>query len=200
MADNAISSIDTKKAGLDHSLQSAIIVTVISLLALLLGWSLKNSMENRVQVKEHAGIRVEFPLGWKVETGLQDEEFVFSGRNQFDPTLSYTIYMMPVSNDMKVTDLVVTRNLERGQKLSNFRVLDQGAVVINGKDAYRVQYVYVQPGSNDQLPVVIEGMDYYFFTQPKSMVATLEEEPATFKDAQPRFESFLQKVSISGGK
>ena len=70
----------------------------------------------------------------------------------------------------------------------------------NGKNAYGVHFAYVLAGSNTQLPQVIEGMDYYFFTQPKSMVVTLEEETSLFKEAQTRFMTFLQKVSMSGGE
>jgi hypothetical protein len=135
-----------------------------------------------------------------VETGLNGEQFVFSGSDPFDPTLTYAVNLLPVSKDMKVSDLVVTRNLERGQNLSTYRVLDQEPVVVNGKNAYSVHFAYVLAGSNSQLPQVIEGLDYYFFTQPKSMVVTLEEETSSFKEAQTRFTTFLQKVSMSGGE
>jgi hypothetical protein len=200
MANNAISSIGTKKSDMDQTAQSAVWIVVITLLALLLGWLIKGSIENRVQVKEHGGVRAEFPAGWKIEVGLNDEQFIFGGSDPFDPTLSYSVRLMPASSDMKVTDLVVTHNLERGQKLNSYKVLDQTSQVVNGQNAYRVHFAYVLPGSNDQAPLVVEGLDYYFFNQPKSMVVTLEENTTSFEDAQPRFLAFLQKVSMAGGK
>jgi hypothetical protein len=200
MANNAISSIEPNQYDSNQPTVTALIITIITLAALLLGWLLKNSIENRIQVQEHAGVRAEFPIGWKVETGLNGEQFVFSGSDPFDSTLTYAVNLLPVSKDMKVSDLVVTRNLERGQILSTYRVLDQEPVVVNGKNAYSVHFAYVLAGSNAQLPQVIEGMDYYFFTQPRSMVVTLEEETSLFKDAQTRFMTFLQKVSMSGGE
>jgi hypothetical protein len=57
MANNAISSIESKKSDSSRLLLVALIVTSITLIALLLGWFLKSSVEARVQVQQHAGVK-----------------------------------------------------------------------------------------------------------------------------------------------
>lgn len=178
---------------------SALIVAVLTLLALLLGWVLKTSVESQVKVEQHVGVTAQFPAGWMVERGLVTEKMVFNGNDPFDQALSYTVSLIPIAAGSPITDLVGLRNLERGQQLDSYRVLDQNAVLLMGKDAYKVHFAYVDPLEQGQIPRVIEGVDYYFLNQPKSMVVTLEEETSLFDDALPRFMKFLGTVTYNPG-
>lgn len=175
------------------------IAALLTVIALLSGLLLKTSVEKKTSPAENSGIKAEFPDGWKVESGLAGEQFVFSGSDPFGTALKYTVTSMPASNQMKITDLVITRNMQRGQKLSLYKVLEQGPVLINGKDAYRVHFAYVEQGGIDTLPMVVEGLDYYFYDKPRSIITTLESDSTLFQDAQARFKVFLGSVSFAAG-
>jgi hypothetical protein len=175
------------------------IAACLTVLALLCGLLLKISIQKATTRVENSGVTAEFPRDWKVESGVAGEQFVFGGSDPFDTTLKYTVSTMPASNQMKITDLVITRNMQRGQKMNLYKVLEQGPVIVNGKDFYRVHFVYVDPGVIDTLPRVVEGLDYYFYSKPKSIISTLETETNLFLDAQPRFKEFLGTVSFAAG-
>jgi hypothetical protein len=67
-------------------------------------------------------------------------------------------------------------------------VLEQTPVTLSGRDGYRVTFAFVDAGQVNQVPVVYQGVDYYFVEGDRTIVVTLEttrsldEELAAFQD------------------
>lgn len=187
--------IDLKQS----SNRSVLWVVAATLLAMLLGWLLWFSVSARTNVVEHGGVKAGFPVGWLVQKGIAGEQMVFSGSNPLDPTLRYVVNMLPSGETIHFSDLVFNRNLQRGQTLDSYVVLDQTEVKFNGEKAFRVHFAYVMNYGNETLPQVIEGVDYYWLTLPNAMVITLEERTDLYEQAVPRFNTFVSSVVYTPG-
>jgi hypothetical protein len=181
------------------STTSVWIVSILTILALLLGADLQNMVENQTHPFDHAGVSAKLPAGWQVQEGLASEQTVFTAGDPFSANLTYTASLVPTSADIKPSDLAFTFNLQRGQDVSLFRTIDQNQEKVNGKDALRVHYAYVDPKSETTLPVVVEGVEYIFLSQPKALIVAMEAETSQFSSALPAFMRFLGTVDYHGG-
>jgi hypothetical protein len=175
------------------------IVSALTILALLFGADLQNMVENQTHTFDHAGLSAQLPAGWLVQEGLASEQTVFTASDPFTANLSYSASLVPTSADIKPSDLAFTFNLQRGQDVSLFRTIDQSQEKVNGKDALRVHYAYVDPKSQTTLPVVVEGVEYIFVSQPKALIVAMEAETSQFNSALPAFMKFLGTVDYHGG-
>lgn len=184
---------------MSQSSLSILIVSGITILALLLGWALKSSVETRSSSIERAGVKAQAPAGWVVQNGLASEQMVFMVRDPFGVDLNYTASLVPSTADIQLADLAFAFNLQRGKDVPLYRMLDQGAVKVMGKDAYRVHYAFVDPKDQGALPVVVEGVEYIFLMQPKALVVAMEEESSQFENALPPFMRFLGTITYTPG-
>ena len=175
------------------------IVVAITILALLLGMGLKSMVENHTRPFDRAGITAQIPSGWLVQEGIAGEQTIFTANDPFTANLTYTASLVPTTPDIKPSDLAFTFNLQRGQEVSLFRTIDQSQEKINGKDVLRVHYAYVDPKSQATLPVVIEGVEYIFLSQPKALIVAMESETSQFSSVLPAFMKFLGTVNYSAG-
>jgi hypothetical protein len=175
------------------------IVCAITVLALLIGADLQSMVENQSRPIDHGGVSARLPGGWLVQEGLASEQTVFTAGDPFTANLTYTASLVPASADIKPSDLAFTFNLQRGQDVSLFRTIDQSQEKVNGKDALRVHYAYVDPKSQTTLPVVVEGVEYIFTSQPKALIVAMEAETSQFSGALPAFMKFLGTVNYAGG-
>ena len=175
------------------------IVSAITILALLFGMDLKNMVENQTHSLAYAGLSAQIPAGWIVQKGIAGEQTVFVARDPFGTNLSYTASLVPSSADIKLSDLAFTFNLQLGQQVTLFRTLDQSTVKVNGNDVLRVHYAYVDPKSQTDLPVVVEGVEYIFLSQPKALIVSMEDETSQFTNDLPSFMRFLGTVHYPVG-
>jgi hypothetical protein len=183
----------------NNAVLSAWIIVAITIVALLGGLGIRQSVQGQDAPQQRLGVSAAFPNGWVVEKGIAVSGVVFTARAPLDMTQTYTIGMEPAAQTSQLGDIAYNRNLKRAQDLDMYTVLDQQAVTFMGKDAYKVHFAYVQAGNGHSLPVVIEGLDYYFSAQPKVMVVTFEEDTTMFNQALPRFMQFLGSVSYTSG-
>jgi hypothetical protein len=175
------------------------IVVTLTILALLIGSDLQAMVENQTHPFDHAGVTAQLPAKWLVQEGLASQQTVFSAGDPFNAHLTYSTALVPASTQITASDLAFTYNLQRGQDVSLFRTVDQTQEKVNGKDALRVHYAYVDPKSQATLPVVIEGVEYIFLSQPKALIVSMEAETAQFSSALPAFMRFLGTVKYAGG-
>ncbi len=181
------------------SILSVWIVSALTVLALLIGADLQSMVENQTHPFDHAGLTAQLPAGWLVQEGLASQQTVFTAGDPFTANLTYTASLVPASADMQLSDLAFTFNLQRGQDVSLFRTIDQRQEKINGKDALRVHYAYVDPKSQTTLPVVVEGVEYIFMSQPKALIVAMQAETTQFGNALPAFMKFLGTVNYPAG-
>jgi hypothetical protein len=175
---------------------AVIIVTVIALLAGLL---FKNSVESRSTLFTASGISAQTPQGWLM-TKAQGNEIL----HVTDPLSSgfgttYVIQKIPIAADATVAQVVSLLILDRGQALTDFRVLEQNQVTVSGKAAYEVGYVYVESNPNlthNELPNIVRGLDYIFLIGDHAIVATYWADEKEYPSDLGRFQQFLSSLKF----
>jgi hypothetical protein len=174
---------------------SALIVAGIAILALLLGWALKTGVEYQTRPIQEAGITARIPDDWLVQYGAGD--LVFLTRNPRSLNQQYRVTLLAAAVDLAAT--AQQRSNQRAQLVPSFRVLTETPIVINGRDGYKVSYALVD-AEGSEMPVVIEGADYYFMAGDRVLVVSLESDADNFADSLPRFFRFMESVTYQGGE
>lgn len=175
------------------------IVSAITVVALLIGLAIKGLVENHTHSLERAGVIAQIPDGWVTAKGIEGQQTLFMARDPFGGNIRYTVSLVPTSADMLPSDLAFTFNLQRGQDVALFRTLDQSQVKVNGKDALRVHYAFVDSPNQESLPMVIEGVEYIFMSQPKALIVGMEDETSEFDNALPAFMRFVNRIQYAAG-
>ena len=157
-------------------------VVAATSLALILGWGLKSFVEGGTRTVSEGGLTAAVPSGWIVNVNrdgpLSTEHsaagLVFSSWNPLDPGTRYHLSLLPGGDQVDMASTAAIRNLSRAQNLTAYRVLEQTPVTLKGRDGYRVSFAYVDASDPGAVPVVYQGVDYYFAEGDQVIVATLE--------------------------
>ncbi len=173
---------------------SALLVILLTLLALLLGWAVKTAVTNQTQSFASQGITAEPPAGWLVQEGAG--EFVMLARNPAALDQRYRILMLPGGGEL--TAVAAQRNQNRGRMDDSYTVLEQTPIVADGRDGYKVSYALVNTDTG-RLPTIIEGVDYYFSMDNKIVVVSFEAEQADYAANFAQFQDFRASVAYEGG-
>lgn len=180
---------------LDREQRSVIAVITVTIVALLLGWSIKASIQNEVRIISQNGISAQVPAGWVA--GMGEGNASFSTWNSRNPAQKYLVTIYPASADVTIDTIVIQRNLSRGQQLSNYRVIDKFSGTINGEEVYQVDFAYVELGGRTDIPTVIQGVDYYMDSgDDRIIVVTMEAESNDFEQQLPLFDEFMNTLQI----
>lgn len=176
---------------------SIISVTVLTLLALTLGWGLKASVQDQTRVVSQNGITATVPVNWV--TGEAPSTAALRVWNGRDPAEQFLATLYPTNEQVTIDSIVIQRNLTRGQQLNSYRVLDKVEGVINGRNVSEVQFAYVKPGRRNDLPQVIQGTDYYMdMGNGQALVLTVEAESGELENLLPDFENFKNSIQTGG--
>jgi hypothetical protein len=175
----------------DNDRASVWLVTALTLLALLAGWGVRTSVENRARDVEQAGVRAAVPADWIVQEGF-DELRLVTWNSQL-PEERYSVAVL--SDAAAPSDAAAERSRQRAQFLGTYRLLEEGPVVIGGREGYRVAFAYVSTGQ-PELPVVIQGVDHYYEEAGGITVVSMESPEDRFDHALPRFLRFLATVEV----
>ena len=175
------------------------VVIIVTVAALLAGWLLKNSVENRSVPFEASGIFAQTPRGWLM-TSLQGNEIL----HVTDPLSSgfgttYSIENIPVAPDASVGQTVSLLTLQRGQALTAYRVLEQKHVTVFGRAAYEINFVYVESNPNlthNDIPNIVRGLDYIFLNGDHAILATYWADEKAFDSDLGRFQRFLGSLQF----
>lgn len=176
---------------------SIISVTVLTLLALTLGWGLKASVQDQTRLVSQNGITAAVPLDWV--TGEAPDTAALRVWNGRAPAEQFLATLYPTNEQVTIDSIVVQRNLMRGQQLNSYRVLDKVEGVINGRNIFEVQFAYVKLGRRTDLPQVIQGTDYYMdMGEGQVLVLTVEAESGELDNLLPDFENFKNSIQTGG--
>jgi hypothetical protein len=178
-----------------HDYLSAIVVIFVTVLALLLGWGLKNGVQNRARLVQIDGISADVPLGWLVQEGAGD--LAFQARNPNAPSHLYNVRILQPTGDL--AGLAQAQSLLRGRFSETYRVLDETRIVFAGKNGYRVHYAYVNVRATG-MPAIIEGTTYYLPSGGKTIVTSYENTEPMYTDGLTQFQNFLETVTFGGGQ
>ena len=176
-------------------------VVIVTVAAVLAGWIVKSEVVNRSVPFESSGIQAALPAGW-IQSGPQGDLLVEARqRNTLEYQTTYAITKMLMSADSGQMEAVSLVTLQQAQSLNSYRVLDQRAVIVGGRDAYEVHYVFVESNSNvtrNELPVIVLGVDYYFFTPEGAVIVTYRAAEANYQNGLVRFHLFLESIQLQG--
>lgn len=196
--------------------QASTLTTVITVVALLLGWGLKIYVEGQTRPVSVMGITAQVPAGWIVRenepvTGAasSDDPFqiehpdsatspnlVFTVWNPLHPERHYSVSLYPGGEETTFPATAAIRTLNRGTTLKLYRVLEETPILVNGRDGYKVTFAYVDPGGAGEVPAVIQGVDYYFAQGKQTLVVTLEIDNGSPADHLADFLQFAETVQI----
>jgi len=173
---------------------------LLTLCALVAAWVMKNSVENRLLLVEQRGVSAYVPQGWKISRGIAEGSLVFSAKDIFASYHAYNVHLEPISADMTEKDVVFMLNLTRSGVSDAYRVLNQEAIKINGKDAYQVNYAYVNAKDMTEAPIVIEGLNTIFLEGDQALVAGIEAKAEDFSAAMADYDRFIRSITyVKGG-
>ncbi len=202
--------------------QASTFTTVLTVIALLLGWGLKTYVEGQTRPITFRGITADVPAGWIVRENdpassgsPSDDPFqiehpdrgispnlVFTAWNPLHPERHYSVSLYAGGEETTLPDTASVRTLNRSMNLKLYRILEETPILVNGQDGYKVTFAYVDPGDAGEVPAVIQGLDYYFAQGEQTLVVTLEVDTTlaggTPDDFLADFLKFAETVEIGG--
>lgn len=173
-------------------------VIVVTLIALLAGWYYKSSIENASLPFGAEGITAEMPKGW-LQTPSEDELLRTVDINSKGFGATYVIHTVAITNEATASEVATIVALDHAQDLLAFRVLDQRAVKVYGRDAYEISYVFVESNpdvTHNAIPSIVRGVDYVFLNGDRAVVVSFQADEKSFDLDFGRFERFLQSLSF----
>ena len=168
----------------------------MTLVALMLGAALKSSVENRSQHIERKGVTASVPASWVVEEGAGS--LILVSWDPFVPDVRYSVSLETNEGDHPLSEVAAQRNTVFGKVLEAFRVLDETPIIRRNREGYKVTYAFVDTKVSG-LPLVLQGVDYYFPANGKALVISLQAQERDYEEALLRFEAFLDSVSYKPG-
>jgi hypothetical protein len=178
---------------------SELAVIVVTVVALVLGTLLKTSVENRSLPFQGGGISAQTPAGWIVETPAANEVLRVSDRTTTGFGTTYIVEEEAVPSDSSAAQFAGLLTLRRGTDLTAYRVLDQQDVLVGGRQAVQIEYVFVASAANlahAVLPSVVHGLDYVFVENGKAVIVTVNADQSLFEASRGRFNRFLVSVQF----
>ena len=175
-------------------------VIIITLMALTSGWILKNIVQDDARLVASGGYLVQLPRDWVLAPPTHETQRLWAWNKRL-PTEKFSLSQTPYSADMPLSTAAWQRNLARGQELNIYHVLEETAVIVNGRTGYRVDFAYVLPGAPNEIPLVITGRDYYFLhpTEPSVLIFTAEAPNGNLPNLLPQFQRFMFSVPVAEG-
>ena len=195
--------------------QASTFTTAVTVIALLLGWGLKTYVEGQTRAITARGVTAEVPAGWIVRENnpgstttptddpfqianpdtTQNPNLIFTTWNPLHPEREYSVSRYPGGDTTTFPATAAVRTLNRGTSLRLYRILEETPILVSGRDGYKVTFAYVNPGAANTLPLVIQGVDYYFAQGDQTLVITLEVSNGSPSDHLVHFLRFAQTVA-----
>ena len=190
----ATASVSSRRSKQER--QSALAVGIVTILALLLGALVKSLVENRSQHIERKGISASLPANWVVNEGAGN--LILVSWDPFVPDVRYSVSLASNDGDHPLVEVAKQRNTILGKVLEAFRILDETPIIRRNREGYKVTYAFVDTKVSG-LPLVLQGVDYYFPEDGKAMVISIQAHERGYEEALLRFEAFLDSVSYKPG-
>jgi hypothetical protein len=172
-------------------------VILLTLVALVAGWLLKSSIENRSLAFSSGNVTAQVPAGWLTMNPGGNEILHVTERAPGGFGTTYLIVTEPIPADATPGQVVSLLTLERGSSLTSYRVLDQKEVLVQGRQAIEIDYVYVESDANlshSVIPVVVHGLDYVFIKGDQAVIVSYRADQSVFDTDMSRFIRFLVSV------
>ncbi len=172
------------------------VVIGLVILALILGWILRDAVLFRTTPFTVSDISGRYPAGWVSQTG---DDPLLRVRDPSNAGFGVVIelWSRPLAADADPTMVLDALALERAGANAAYRTLDTDQVVVRGGTAIRrmFTYVYVDPNPyTDRLPQVVRGMDLAFQDGGRVIVVTLVSDADEFDAQMSRFLDLVESL------
>jgi hypothetical protein len=110
---------------------------------------------------------------------------------------TYLIQVEAAPADAQSGQIVSLVTLERGNTLTGYRVLNQQEVLVQGRKAIEIDYVYVESAANLNhavIPAVVRGLDYVFVNNGQAVIVSYRADQSVYDTDLGRFYRFLVSV------
>ena len=191
--------MDNKQGSLGDRF-AEITVVLVTLVALTAGWFFKSSVENAAVPFEAEGITAKAPKGW-LQAGAEGDillRTVDINSNGFGAT--YIVRQIAITSDATASEVASLLTLEHAQNLTAFRMLDQQeAKDINGRDAYMINYVFVESNpdvTHADIPSVVRGKDLVYLNGDRAIVVSFQADENNYDLDLGRFYIFLESIQF----
>ncbi len=187
-----------------------IAVLLVALVALLLGWSIRNAVvDARSQLSLGEGLpTLEYPRSWLQQggEGLLFQAVDPASTSTFDARLS--VALREVSEEQALEMAEMTWPLQRSKEFQWFRHLSTTPVTgPEGRPALLVEYAYVadptRASGGNGLPVVVRAQDLLFLAGEapdiRLVVVTVAADAGEWDEHADQFQAIFQSLGVKEG-
>jgi hypothetical protein len=179
-------------------------VAFVVIVALLLGWLLREATLNRaIAYKDsETGFSLQFPAAWSTADSLQDVLLKVENPNTgsaYKTNLVVEARELDPQNPPTLQEFVDRRVTQKGG-LTGYHFIGEQDGVVDGSKAREITYAYVvQP--NDQprrvsLPVVVEAREYIMVGKDRVYYITVAAPESEFGAASAQLDQIVKTVDI----
>lgn len=177
-----------------------ITVVIVTIVALTAGWFYKSSVENASVPFEAEGITADAPKGWLQATTGENELLRTVDINSSGFGATYTIRQIATSSEATTSEVASLVTLDHAQSLLAFKMLNQQEVTdINGRNAYMIEYVYVESNpdvTHASVPSVVRGTDFVYLDDDRAVVVSFQADEKNYERDLGRFYRFLESLQF----
>ncbi|HCR71699.1 MAG TPA: hypothetical protein DIW23_09660 [Anaerolineae bacterium] len=176
-----------------------IAVIVVTMIALVIGWFYKTSIENASLPFSAEGVTAEAPKGWLHTEPNGNELFRAIDINSTGFGTTYSISKLTIAEDVPALEVASIVALNHAQDLLAFRVLNQQEVQVYGRTAYELEYVFVESNpdlTHSELPKVVRGIDYIFVENGQAFVVSYQADENNYDADLNGFLLFLRSINF----
>lgn len=177
-----------------------ITVVIVTLVALTAGWFYKSSVEHASVPFEAEGITVDAPKGWLQAATGENELLRTVDINSSGFGATYVVRQIAISSEATASEVASTVTLDHAQSLLAFKMLNQQEVTdINGRNAYMIEYVYVESNpdvTHASVPSVVRGADFVYLDDDRAVVVSFQADEKNYERDLGRFYRFLESLKF----
>lgn len=185
---------------------SIVMVTTITLVALIAGVLLRNAAESRTRgYTDPTGVTVQYPDTWQLDTSLAAQG-TLTMRDMQAAGFPTTFELRRTAVDPKAGDTTAlssvadTLAINRGRSLTAFKLFNvTPSRNVKGLPATKANYVYVKVPAGmlqDNLPAVVLGRDYLLRKADKVYTFSLQAAQSNLDQAAPLFDKFVASTQL----
>src|SRR5512143_836341 len=179
-------------------------VAIVVIVALLLGWLLREATLNRTTVYQDSetGFSLKFPAAWGVADSLQDVMLKVENPttdSAYKTNLVVEARELDPQNPPTLQELVARRVTQKGN-LTGYHFIGEQDDTVAGQKARQIVYAYVvQPIDQPRrasLPVVVQAREYIVIGKDHVYYITVAAPEHEFSTASARLDEIIRTVHL----
>lgn len=176
---------------------------VFAAVGLFMGLNLRDSLlyETVEYFDPAAGIRIQYPVGWLIDTNRTDYLFRAQDVSRIGYRTTLQVATTPISADMSARNILdnlsYKRSIEQSQYQQHF--IDTDYALPNGETATLMEYVFVVSENNPfqrSLPETVIGRDILIIRRGQGILITFVAAADTYEADLAIFDRFMSTLSF----